>query len=207
MSPEAAPNADPQPSKPAQPAPSSKPVKPAKPAPQPEAAASQPPSENAAPDGSGEQPAPAVPEPTADEDLLRIESFDWRRAVVLRLQNGRHPDPVIEEILKRRIDLDREAFQGPLPVRVLCTLAIVFIVCIVVWVAGWGVFSLLGLDGWVLWFSGLMVTVLAASLGVAAFQPIRIYDEIGAVARGQEKFDELRRQVEEIRISKRRTRS
>lgn len=192
MCPEAAPKADPQP---------------AQPSPPPETAARKPPSEKAAPVEPAEEPPPPPPEPTADEDLLRLESFDWRRAVILRLQNGRHPDPVIEDILKRRIDLKREEFQGPLPVRVLCTLAIDFIVCAVVWVIGWSVFSLLGWDGWVIGFSGLMVTVLVASMGVAAFQPMRIYDEIGAIARGQVKFDELRRQVEELRISKRLSRS
>lgn len=192
MCPDAAPKADP---------------KPAQSAPQPgTTAASAPPAGSSAPAGQAETPPPP-PEPAADEDLLRLESFDWRRAVVLRLQNGHHPDPVIEDILKRRLDLNREDFLGPLPVRVLCTLAFVLIACIVAWIAGWSAFSLLGWDGWVLAFSGVMATVLAAALGVAAFQPVRIYDEIGAVAKAQQKFDELRRQMDELRYSKRRSRS
>lgn len=187
MCPDVAPQAD---SKPV-----STPETPAAPAPSQE--------ERASPAGKAETSS----EPAPDQDLLRLESFDWRRAVVLRLQNGCHPDPVIEDILRRRLDLDREEFQGPLPVRVLCTLAFVVIACIVVWIAGWSAFSLLGWDGWVLGFSGLMTTVLAAALGVAAFQPVRIYDEIGAVARAQRKFDELRRQVDELRFSKRSSRA
>lgn len=183
----------------------SKPVSP------PEApAAPASPQESAAPGdtAAASSPSSSPPvEPTPDQDLLRLESFDWRRAVVLRLQNGRHPDPVIEDILRRRLDLDREKFQGPLPVRVLCTLAFVVIACIVAWIVGWSAFSLLGWDGWVLGFSSLMMTVLAAALGVAAFQPVRIYDEIGAVAKAQHKFDELRRQVDELRYGKRRSRS
>ncbi|MBP7634825.1 hypothetical protein KBA41_11710 [Candidatus Ozemobacteraceae bacterium] len=193
MCPDVAPQADPKPASP--------PEAPAAPA------SSQ---ESAAPAGKAETPSPSTSqpaEPAPDQDLLRLESFDWRRAVVLRLQNGRHPDPVIEDILRRRLDLDREEFQGPLPVRVLCTLAFVFIACIIAWIAGWSAFSLLGWDGWVLGFSGLMTTVLAVALGVAAFQPVRIYDEIGAVAKAQQKFDELRRHVDELRYSKRRSRS
>ncbi|OQA09534.1 MAG: hypothetical protein BWY66_00522 [bacterium ADurb.Bin374] len=176
-----------------------------KPVPPPETpAAPASPQGSATPADKVDTPSPAEPAP--DQDLLRLESFDWRRAVVLRLQSGRHPDPVIEDILRRRLDLEREEFQGPLPVRVLCTLAFVAIACIVAWVVGWSVFSLLGWGGWVLGFSSLMMTVLAAALGVAAFQPVRIYDEIGAVAKAQQKFDELRRQVDELRYSKRRSR-
>ncbi|HNW35331.1 MAG TPA: hypothetical protein PKM25_10395, partial [Candidatus Ozemobacteraceae bacterium] len=146
-------------------------------------------------------------EPSADDDLLRLEAFDWRRAVILRLQNGRHPDPIIEALIRRRLDVRREDFVGPVFVRVLCTLAFTFLGCTVAWGVSWSVFSMLGLHGLLVELSNLMVTLLAALLGIAVFQPFRIYDEIGAMKKAQEKFDELRQRVEEVRNRRRHMRS
>jgi len=147
--------------------------------------------------------APPVPEPSDDDDLLRLETFDWRRAVIIRLQNGRHPDPIIEALIKRRLDFRREDFVGPLPVRVLCTLAFTFLGCAVAWVVSWSVFSLLDLHGQLVELSNLMVTLLAALLGIAVFQPFRIYDEIGLAKKAQEKFEQLRQTVREARNKRR----
>jgi len=166
---------------------------------------SAPPAEPSAP--PAETPAPeAPPEPSPDDDFLRLESFDWRRAVVLRLNLGRHPDPVIEALLARRLNIPREEFVGPVLVRVLCTLAFAFVGSAVSWVLCWSAFSLLGLGMHLGTLSGLMMTLLAALLGIAVFQPFRIYDEIGAVERAQALFDELRSSVEEHRNLRRKPR-
>jgi hypothetical protein len=161
----------------------------------------------APPAPSAEAPAQERhPEPTPDDDFLRLESFDWRRAVVIRLNLGRHPDPVIEALLARRLNIPREEFMGPLVVRILCTLAFAFVGSAVAWVICWSAFSLLGLGVYLGTLSGLMMTLLAAMLGIAVFQPFRIYDEIGAVAKAQALFDELRSSVEEHRNLRRKPR-
>ena len=124
------------------------------------------------------------PPPSLEEDLARLEAMNWFQASVIRIRRGSHPDPEIEALLARRLDLPRDRFQGPIAIRYLSTLAWVVTFCSGAWVALWAVGTALGFTEFVWALSGAMTTLTAALLGLAVSQPIVFVDEKGLETAG-----------------------
>ncbi|HNS10207.1 MAG TPA: hypothetical protein PKN29_10935 [Candidatus Ozemobacteraceae bacterium] len=120
---------------------------------------------------------PAVSPPSVADDLLQLEKLNLMRAVMLRLQGGRHPNTEIDALLQRRLDLRPEDFQGPYAIRLICTLMMIFLICIIMW----GIIWLLGTAMEWSYFLRLMstgiATLLATGAGVAIFHPASVPDE------------------------------
>ena len=121
------------------------------------------------------EPSPSPP--TLEDDLERLEAMNWLHASILRIRKGRHPDPEIEALLKRRLDFPKDRFLGPYPVRLLNTFSWVLTSCSIGWVALWALGSLAGFNEFVWAVSGLMTTLLAVLIGLALSQPIVFVDE------------------------------
>lgn len=138
--------------------------------------------------------------PTLDTktDLSRIEHMDWVRANILRFRLGKHPDPEIESLLERRMNLAGKNFVGPYPIRLLCTFAFVLIFCSFSWILIWSLFSIAGCHSFLRELSALMVTLLIALFGIAFSHPMKMYDERGIEKAGTDFIRMLRRETAEI---------
>ncbi len=138
----------------------------------------------ATPDGdSGSTTTPAVEEavkpaaPSLAEDLAELEKLNLMRAVMLRMQGGRHPNAEVDALLKRRLDLKAEDFQGPYAIRLICTLMMVFLICIIMWGSVWLVTTAFELSAIARLMSTAIATLMAAAAGVAIFHPSSVPDE------------------------------
>lgn len=119
----------------------------------------------------------AVASPSAADDLLQLEKLNLMRAVMLRLQGGRHPNAQIDELLRRRLDLRPEDFQGPYAIRLICTLMMIFLICIIMWGLIWLIGTAMEWNYFIRLMSTGLATLLAAGAGVAVFHPASVPDE------------------------------
>jgi len=118
-----------------------------------------------------------VAPPSIADDLLQLEKLNLMRAVMLRLQGGRHPNAEIDALLQRRLDLRPEDFQGPYAIRLLCTLMMIFLICVIMWGTIWLVGTAMGWSYFLRLMSTGIATLLAAGAGVAVFHPASVPDE------------------------------
>lgn len=149
----------------------------------------------AANDSISEIVPPDPPEPTPEEDLRELERMDWLGATLKRFRLGKHPDPQVEKLLQRRLDLDHRNFLSAYPLRVLCSLAIVVAGCGTAWIIFWSVFSLAGFTVFLRELSWGMSFLLVCLMFVVLSNPIRLYDEIEIEKAGTERIDEFRREL------------
>ncbi len=115
--------------------------------------------------------------PSIADDLLQLEKLNLMRAVMLRLQGGRHPNAEIDALLQRRLDLRPEDFQGPYAVRLICTLMMIFLICIIMWGIIWLIGTAMEWGYFIRLMSTGIATLLAAGAGVAIFHPASVPDE------------------------------
>lgn len=125
--------------------------------------------ENATPDS-----APPI---SLADDLAQLEKLNLMRAVMLRLQGGRHPNAQVDALLKRRFDFKTEDFQGPYAIRLICTLMMIFLICMILWGIVWLVSTAMELNSFIQMMSMAMATLMAAGAGVAIFHPASVPDE------------------------------
>jgi len=116
-------------------------------------------------------------QPSIVDDLLQLEKLNLMRAVMLRLQGGRHPNAEIDALLQRRLDLRPEDFQGPYAIRLICTLMMIFLLCIIMWGIIWLVGTAMEWNYFLRLMSTGIATLLAAGAGVAIFHPASVPDE------------------------------
>lgn len=134
------------------------------------------PDNQAAAAAPAETPAPET-KISLEDDLAQLDKLNLLRAVLLRLQGGRHPNAEIDALLKRRLDLRAEDFQGPYAVRLICTVMMIFLICIIFWGVIWLFSTAFQLNYFVRLMSAGIATLLAAAAGIAIFHPASIPDE------------------------------
>ena len=115
--------------------------------------------------------------PSLAEDLAQLEKLNLMRAIMLRMQGGRHPNAEVDALLKRRLDLRQDDFQGPYAIRLICTLMMVFLICIIMWGIVWLVATAFELSAIARLLSTAIATMMAAAAGVAIFHPSSVPDE------------------------------
>lgn len=111
------------------------------------------------------------------DDLLQLEKLNLVRAVMLRMQGGRHPTAEIDSLLQRRLDLKPEDFQGPYAIRLVCTLMMIFLLCSILWGIIWLFATALEMNYFIRLMSTGLATLLAAVAGIAVFHPASVPDE------------------------------
>jgi len=137
----------------------------------------------------------AVPPPSPKEDLEVLYTLNWYKDLLIMLQRGEHPDPTINALLARRMPIPREEVVGPYVLRLLNTLALVFVACTFTWLLVWSVSSILGLTYFVQAASALFVTLLVAVLCIAVFQPMPSLDEKKIEEAGKQFLEALRQEA------------
>ena len=140
---------------------------------------------------------PQAPPPSLAEDFLRLEQINLLRAVILRMQGGRHPSREIEGLLQRRMNFSREELQGPYVVRLICTIMMVFVAATVFWAILWAGSSILQLSYFLRLISTGIATLFAAVAGIAIFHPSSIPDEKSLADAIEARMNELRRELSE----------
>ncbi|PKL42600.1 MAG: hypothetical protein CVV41_13710 [Candidatus Riflebacteria bacterium HGW-Riflebacteria-1] len=133
--------------------------------------------------------------PTLAEDVAKLEQIDRLRAVVLRMQGGRHPNREIEDLLQRRLNLPLEEFQGPYVTRLVVTLMMVFIASTAIWAILWAIGNAMELNFVLNMVSTGMATLVAAIAGVAVFHPASVPDEKKLIAAIEAHMNELRMEL------------
>lgn len=133
--------------------------------------------------------------PTLADDVAKLEQIDRLRAVVVRMQGGRHPNREIDALLQRRLNIPHEKFQGPYVTRLVSTLMMVFVASTVMWAILWAIGSAMELDYFVKLVSTGMMTLFAAIAGVAMFHPASVPDEKKLIATIEEQMNELRMEL------------
>ncbi len=159
----------------------------------------------------GEKPQPASTAAVADvsvpqsydlaDDILQLEKLNLMRAVMLRLQGGRHPNAEVDALLKRRMNLQVESFQGPYAVRLICTLLMIFVLATVLWVVLWLFATSLELNYFVSLLSTGFATLIAAMAGVAVFHPSSVPDEKLVRAEINQRLEDLRGELQKRSVS------
>ncbi len=134
--------------------------------------------------GNAEKEAEKKPEteqkvapPSLADDLVQLEKLNLMRAVMLRLQGGRHPNAEIDSLLQRRLDLRPEDFQGPYAIRLICTLMMIFLLGVIMWGIIWLIGTAMEWSYFLRLISTGIATLLAAGAGVAIFHPASVPDE------------------------------
>lgn len=135
------------------------------------------------------------------DDILQLEKLNLMRAVMLRLQGGRHPNAEVDALLKRRMNLHVESFQGPYAVRLVCTLLMVFVLATVLWVVLWLFATSLELNYFVSLLSTGFATLIAAMAGVAVFHPSSVPDEKLVRAEINQRLEELRGELQKKSVA------
>lgn len=126
----------------------------------------------------GEEVRPeAEAEPTLAEDFERLQKMNLLKAVLLRMQGGRHPSVEIDALLRRRLNFSRDSFQGPYIIRLISTLIMIFIAATVCWAVLWILASGFELNYFVRILSTGMASLVAAIAGIAIFHPSSLPDE------------------------------
>lgn len=123
------------------------------------------------------QPAAVQPVFNLSDDLNQLEKLNLMRAVLLRMQGGRHPSAEIDMLLQRRLNLKKEDFQGPYAIRLICTLMMIFLLCSIFWGILWLFATALELNYFIRLMSTAIATLLAATAGIAIFHPSSVPDE------------------------------
>lgn len=153
----------------------------------------------AVPDETGAETAKTadapVPEPSLADDYLKLEQINLLRAVVVRMQGGRHPDKVIETLLRRRMNFSRDEFQGPYAIRLVCTLMMIFVVSALLWAIVWAISSAMELSYFLRLISTGFATLFAAMVGVAVFHPSSIPEEKTLIEAIEARMAELRKEL------------
>ncbi|MFZ2955793.1 MAG: hypothetical protein WA705_02710 [Candidatus Ozemobacteraceae bacterium] len=138
--------------------------------------------------------------PTSSENDLRdLQDMDWIGATLKRFRFGKHPDPRIESLLARRLDVKRKEYLAPYPVRLLVSMALIFAVCTTVWMCIWAIGSLFELKDFLLELSSLMIFLLITLFGIAVTNPVNLYDEPSIEMAGKRLLEELQQEVEGTR--------
>lgn len=130
------------------------------------------------------------------DDILQLEKLNLMRAVMLRLQGGRHPNAEVDALLKRRMNMPAESFQGPYAVRLICTLLMVFVLATILWVVLWLFATSLELNYFVSLLSTGFATLIAAMAGVAVFHPSSVPDEKLVRAEINQRLEALRGELQ-----------
>ncbi|OGK04787.1 MAG: hypothetical protein A2W80_16020 [Candidatus Riflebacteria bacterium GWC2_50_8] len=150
---------------------------------------------NASSDKAATPVAETIAIPTLADDVAKLEQIDRLRAVVVRMQGGRHPSREIDALLQRRLNIPREEFQGPYVTRLISTLMMVFVASTVMWAILWAIGSAMELGYLVKMVSTGMMTLFAAIAGVAVFHPASVPDEKRLIAAIEEQMNELRMEL------------
>jgi len=135
-------------------------------------------------------------ESNAKKDLRVLENTDWVMASIQRFHSGTHPDPIIEKVLKRRMNLPSKKFLAPYPLRLFCTYGMIVVFCGIFWGVSWCFFSFFGFRGFLCELSAAMTTLLVALLGVAISHPMKIFDEAAIEKAGLEALRTVQRQTD-----------
>lgn len=135
------------------------------------------------------------PEPSLEEDFETLQKLNLLKATLVRMQGGRHPNPEIEALLHRRLNLSRESFQGPYIIRLLSTLIMIFVAATICW----GVLWILAfeLSNFIKILSTGMASLVAALAGVAIFHPTSLPDENLLKQRIEEEMRKISKNVQQ----------
>ena len=116
-------------------------------------------------------------EPSLKEDYEALKEMNLLRNVMVRLQYGRFPDSKIDGILKRRMNLDERAFQGPYIIRGFISVLFLFLVCSLVYVVIWLSSKWLGLSGVAETASMFISLFFFCGIGFVIFNSLSAPDE------------------------------
>ena len=134
-------------------------------------------------------------------DLAKLERIDWVSATILRFRLGLHPDPEIEALLKRRLNLPSNKYLGPLPVRLLCTFAMILAFFTITWGLFWFFFSIAGFSNFLRELSLLMTSLMVIVFGIGCSHPLKLFDEKAIEKAGSEVIRSLRLECAEEKSS------
>ncbi|MFZ5952258.1 MAG: hypothetical protein ACOYXC_16260 [Candidatus Rifleibacteriota bacterium] len=122
-------------------------------------------------------PEPAVSEPDLAADVDALKRLNLLKAVLVRMNGGRHPVAEVDALLRRRMNFSRHDFQGPYLIRLFSTWMMIFIVATLFWSVLWILSSGFELNYFVRILSTGMATLVAAMAGIAIFHPSSLPDE------------------------------
>lgn len=155
---------------------------------------------DAGPDEANVPEAPGVdkPEPTLEEDFELLQRINVLKAVMVRMQGGRHPSPEIDALLQRRLNFSRDTFQGPYIIRLISTLIMIFVATTLCWGILWILASGFELSYFLRILSTGMASLVAAIAGVAIFHPSSVPDEKLLKEFVDDRLQEISKQVQEL---------
>lgn len=145
-----------------------------------------------------EEPVAAPePEPTPEQDYATLSGINVLKAVLIKMQGGRHPSAQIDALLQRRMNFARDSFQGPYLTRLASTLMMIFVAATLIWAVLWILAGGFGLNYFLRLLSTGLATLVAALFGIAVFHPSAGPDEALLKEAIAEKMNELRALIPE----------
>ncbi len=129
---------------------------------------------------SGENSEKEVVAPTftVKEDYEQLMSINLYKEVAIKLQFIKHPNPEIDALLERRIDLSsKNLLINPFGIRVLSSIVIIFLMGILIWSMIWVFGTILGLTVLAKSLSSLLAILVISGMSISIFQPLPVIDE------------------------------
>ncbi|MEW6708508.1 MAG: hypothetical protein AB1403_01690 [Candidatus Riflebacteria bacterium] len=142
-------------------------------------------------------PEPAASEPDLASDVDALKRLNLLKAVLVRMNGGRHPVAEVDALLRRRMNFSRQDFQGPYVIRLFTTWMMIFIVATLFWSVLWILSSGFEINYFLRILSTGMATLVAAMAGVAIFHPSSLPDESLLKQAIDDRFKELKAQLGE----------
>jgi hypothetical protein len=113
-----------------------------------------------------------------EEDYDALLALNLNKEAAIKLQLHKHPDPQIDALLERRIDLkDPKLTLNPFGIRILSSMIIIFLLGILIWAMIWLFGSILGLSTLAKSLSSLLAVIVISGMSISIFQPLPLIDE------------------------------
>lgn len=133
--------------------------------------------------------------PTLSEDYESLKNMHLLRNVMIRMQFGRYPNKKIDEILKRRMNLDESQFQGTDIIRIILSILFSFLICTILYILIWLFATSMGFLELKQQSSVVISLFFLSSCGFFIFNNISVPDEKKLKIAIKEKMSEIENEL------------
>jgi hypothetical protein len=133
--------------------------------------------------------------PTLAEDYESLKNMHLLRNVMIRMQFGKYPNKKIDEILKRRMNLDESKYQGTDIIRIILSILSSFLICTILYILIWLFATSMGFHELKQQSSLVISLFFLSSCGFFIFNNISVPDEKKLKIAIKEKMNELENEL------------
>lgn len=139
---------------------------------------------------------PSISTPSLKEDMETLKKIHLLSVVSFYLKYGFYPSRAINELLKRRMQLDYREFEGPFVIRIVVMVFTIFFIFTLLWGVLWLTIYPFNVPYFLHSVSTFLASLCATLVGVFVFQPLLIIDEKKLKQAINERMEKLQFELE-----------